>query len=58
MTALRPNYVMSLAGKAPTLAALGRYDGALALWKPLVAHDERFYDPLWVAGGSCACRWR
>lgn len=47
-TALRPNYVMSLAGKALTLHALGRYDEAMALWKPLVARDERFYDPLWV----------
>ncbi|MCZ2094962.1 MAG: hypothetical protein LC121_01575 [Anaerolineae bacterium] len=47
-TALRPNYVMSLAGMALTLHALGRYDEAAGIWKPLAARDERFYDPLWV----------
>lgn len=46
--ALHPNYVMSQAGKALTLHALGRFDEAVLLWKPLAAHDERFYDPLWV----------
>ena len=47
-TALRPNYTMSLAGMALTLHALGRFDEAVRIWKPLAARDERYYDPLWV----------
>lgn len=47
-TSLRPNYTMSLAGMALTLHALGRYEEAADIWKPLAARDERFYDPLWV----------
>jgi tetratricopeptide (TPR) repeat protein len=47
-TALQPNFVMAQAGKALTLHALGRVDEALALWKPLAAHDERFNDAVWV----------
>jgi hypothetical protein len=47
-TALYPDFVMSQAGKALTLHALGRVDEALHLWKPLLAHDERFNDAVWV----------
>jgi tetratricopeptide (TPR) repeat protein len=47
-TALHADDTMALAGKAVTLHALGQVDEALNLWKPLVAEDERFYDPVWV----------
>lgn len=47
-TALYPSFVMSQAGKALTLHALGRVDEAVRLWQSLAARDERFNDALWV----------
>ncbi|MBI1259188.1 MAG: hypothetical protein GC204_17090, partial [Chloroflexi bacterium] len=47
-TKLRPDYTMAQVGEALTLHALGRVEGALRLWKPLLTQDDRFSDAGWV----------